>query len=246
MNRVDTSKVKMNELNINKKDLAKSFPEFINIKNKFVYGEVWNKGSMENNLRSLITVTTLVSLDALDLEEQLNAALHIGVTPSELQEVFHQIAPYIGIAKSEKGLAVLEKVFTHKQIQLPILNSNVKEENRLEKGIEVQKVIFGEMIDTMRVNTPRDLKFMQDYLSAYCFGDTYTRDGLDLQTRELLTFVSLISMGGCDPQVKAHVGGNIAIGNDRSILLDTVNQCLPYIGFPRALNAISVINELTK
>lgn len=102
------------------------------------------------------------------------------------------------------------------------------------------------MIDTMRENAPLDVKFLQDYLSAYCFGDTYTRNGLDLQTRELLTFVALISLGGCDPQVKAHVAGNLAVGNDRNKLLDTLKQCLPYIGFSRVLNALSAIDEITK
>lgn len=245
MNVVNTSQNVMKELNINENNLIKSFPEFMDIKNNFIYGEVWDKGSMENKLRSLITITTLLSLDAGDLEEQLNVALHLGVTPSELQEVFHQVAPYIGIARAEKGLLVLQKVFDKWQVTLPILNETVVEENRLEKGIEVQKEIFGGIIDTMRMNAPEDMKFIQDYLSAYCFGDTYTRNGLDLRTRELLTFVSLISLGGCDPQVKAHVAGNLAVGNGRSILINTVNQCLPYIGFPKALNAITAIDEIT-
>jgi len=60
-----------------------------------------------------------------------------------------------------------------------------------------------------------------------------------------LTFVMLVSLGGCDPQVKAHVAGNIRIGNDRSRLIDVVTQLLPYIGYPRALNGLRAIDEAT-
>ena len=87
---------------------------------------------------------------------------------------------------------------------------------------------------------------MQDYLSAYCFGDTYTRNGLDLKTRELLTFVCIICLGGCDNQAKSHTMGNLVIGNTPDILYAAVAQCLPYIGFPRTLNAMTAINETLK
>jgi len=81
-------------------------------------------------------------------------------------------------------------------------------------------------------------------LAANCFGDYYTRNGLDIKTRELLTFAILISTGGCEPQVKAHVTGNLRIGNDRERLIDVVTQLLPYIGYPRSLNALRIIDEV--
>ena len=87
---------------------------------------------------------------------------------------------------------------------------------------------------------------IQDYLSAWCFGDFYTRKVLDLKMRELITFCAICCLGGCEPQAKAHVGANIHVGNTREILIAAVTQCLPFIGFPRTLNAISCIDEVTK
>jgi 4-carboxymuconolactone decarboxylase len=202
---------------------------------------------MDDRLRSFVTVAVLLTVEGADLEDQLNAALKIGVRPSELQEVFHQAAPYIGFPKAEKGLAMLGKVFHGEGTGLPLeSNATVTEGNRLEKGIEAQKAIFGEMIDAMRANAPDDLKFIQDYLSAYCFGDTYTRKGLDLKTRELITFTCLAALGDCAGQLKSHVAGNLAAGNSREVLLSALNQSLPYIGFPRTLNAIVAVNEAAK
>ena len=60
----------------------------------------------------------------------------------------------------------------------------------------------------------------------------------------MLTFAMLISLGSCEPQVKGHVHGNLKVGNDRACLVDVVTQLLPYIGYPRLLNALRVIDEV--
>ena len=91
---------------------------------------------------------------------------------------------------------------------------------------------------------PENQKNIQDDLSAYCFGDFYTRNFLPIHERELLTFSIFASQGGCEGQVKAHVGGNATVGNGKEVLLAALTVCLPYIGFPRTLNALSCINEV--
>ena len=81
-------------------------------------------------------------------------------------------------------------------------------------------------------------------MSAFCFGDVYTRKCLDIKTRELLTLCILSALGGCESQVKSHVFGNLNVGNDKATMLVAITHCLPYMGFPRTLNAISCINEV--
>ncbi|MGV8910073.1 MAG: carboxymuconolactone decarboxylase family protein [Propionicimonas sp.] len=65
----------------------------------------------------------------------------------------------------------------------------------------MQKQIFGtDLIDQMYAAAPADEHHIQRLLSANCFGDHYTRGGLDLPARELLTFATLVAHGGCDPR----------------------------------------------
>ena len=66
-----------------------------------------------------------------------------------------------------------------------------------------------------------------------------------MPVRELLTLALLVSLGGCDPQVKGHVAANLNVGNDRSVLLNVLTQLIPYIGYPRTLNALRVLDEAT-
>jgi len=100
------------------------------------------------------------------------------------------------------------------------------------------------MIDKMYEASPKNQLHIQHYLSANCFGDYYTRTGLDVKTRELLTYSMLISMGGTESQVKGHIVGNLKVGNNKETLLSLTTQLLPYIGYPRTLNALNCLNEI--
>ncbi|WHN16404.1 carboxymuconolactone decarboxylase family protein [Campylobacter jejuni] len=118
------------------------------------------------------------------------------------------------------------------------------QENRKIKGREIQNAIFGETnITKMMESTPEDKAFINDFLSANCFGDYYTRMGLDLK---ILTLVYLISLGGLDNQVKAHIQDNLNMGQSRKDLLNVIAVLIPYIGYPRALNALKLLDDIKK
>ena len=141
----------------------------------------------------------------------------------------------------------VNEIFQAEGIVFPLKNqSAVTEENRFEQWLAIQQRIFGiQNINSMRDSAPQELKHIQDYLSAYCFGDFYTRGVLDLKMRELITFCSICCLGGCEPQAKAHAAANLSVGNTRDTLIEAITQCLPFIGFPRTLNAISCINAVS-
>ena len=151
----------------------------------------------------------------------------------------------MGIAKVLDFIHVTNEVLQSNGIKLPLEDqSTTTPQTRYAKGLKVQKEIFGEMIDKMYDESPKNQLHIQKYLSANCFGDYITRNGLDIKTRELLTFAMLISLGGVDPQVKGHIQGNVNVGNNKELLLSVVTQLLPYIGYPRTLNAIKCLNEV--
>jgi 4-carboxymuconolactone decarboxylase len=111
-------------------------------------------------------------------------------------------------------------------------------DDRLEKGVAAQVTIFGE-----GMNEAWKKSHINRWLADNCFGDYYTRTGLDLKQREMITFCFIMAQGGCEPQLTAHAKGNMNIGNDKAFLTRVLSQCLPYIGYPRSLNAISCINK---
>ena len=156
--------------------------------------------------------------------------------------------PYVGFGRAHNFFGVVIKVFDKKGIEMPLESrSNTTPENRHKFGREIQDRYFGaEMIQAMNDNAPEGQKHFNTFLEGYCFGDFYTRDGLNDSERELITFVFITTLGGCENQLRGHVQGNLSVGNDKEKLISAITVILPYIGFPRSLNALAIVNEICK
>jgi 4-carboxymuconolactone decarboxylase len=247
MDRIEKSKEKFNQLFGEGVTTAHATdPDFQDILSHFIFGEVFYQGNLDDKQRELITLVVLTTNQMLpQLKAHVSAALNVGLTPVEIKEAVYQCSPYIGFPKTLNAINEVNEVFKSNNIALPIESQNqVAENSRFDKGLAVQVEIFGDVIEKMQKSAPTNQKHIQEYLSAFCFGDFYTRGGLDLKTRELLTLCIISALGGAEGQVKAHVQGNKNVGNDKETLITAITHCLPYIGFPRTLNALACLNEI--
>ena len=208
--------------------------------------EVQQYGNLDTKTRLMVTLASNIASQAqTEYRMMLESALTAGITPIEIKEILYQAVAYAGMAKVMDFVGITNEVLLAHGVRLPLEGQAVvSAENRFDKGLALQKSIFGERIDQMHKNAPENQKHIQRYLSANCFGDYQTRGGLEVKTRELLTFSILVSLGGCELQVKGHIQGNVNVGNSKDTLLAVVTQLLPYIGYPRTLNAIACLNEV--
>jgi len=229
-----------------KSTLKVTDPELIEVFDNFAFDEVISYGNLDTKTRVMMILASTIACQAqFEYRAMLGAALNVGITPVECKEVLYQSVPYVGIAKVIDFIHVTNDVLTQHGVKLPLEGQSTSTpETRMEKGLALQKEIFGEMIDKMYEASPENQLHIQHYLSANCFGDYYTRAGLEVKTRELLTYSMLISMGGTESQVKGHIAGNVKVGNNKETLLSVSTQLLPYIGYPRTLNAIKCLNEV--
>lgn len=247
MDRVEKSKEKYQQLFGNGVPAAYATdPDFQDILSRFIFGEVFYQGNLDDKQRELTTLVVLTTNQTLpQLRAHVGAALNVGLTPVEIKEAVYQCAPYIGFPKTLNAINEVNEVFKAKNIALPIESQkNIEEDHRFEKGLATQIEIFGDVIAKMQESAPANQKHFQEYLSSFCFGDFYTRDGLDLKTRELLTLCIISTLGGCESQVKSHVQGNLNVGNDKETIITAITHCLPYMGFPRTLNALNCVNQI--
>lgn len=215
----------------------------------FQRNEVEDYGNLPRETRHLISFAVLTALGSTGtMPDEVAGALQDEVAPVAIREAILQCTPYVGYPRTMDALATAEQAMREQGVTFPLLDcATVTADTRMAQGCAAQYAIFGkEAIEHNRESAPPELRHIQDYLSDYCFGDFYTRRGIDLPTRELLTFCILCALGGCEPQLKAHIGGNLQVGNDRQTLLSAVTWCVPYIGFPRTLNAIACINAVTQ
>jgi 4-carboxymuconolactone decarboxylase len=227
-------------------ELKRKDPEMMEIFDNFAFDEVLEYGNLSEEKRILVILAALIAAQGQgQYKDMLRAAVNIEVSPVKIKEVVYHSTAYVGMAKSYDFLKITNEVLEAEGIELPLTKqSTTDQETRFDKGLEVQKSIFGDVIDKMHQNAPENQKNIQNYLSANCFGDYYTRSGLNLKEREMITFAMLAALGGCESQIKGHVRGNQSVGNDKETLLSVLSQLVPYIGYPRTLNALSCVNEI--
>lgn len=82
------------------------------------------------------------------------------------------------------------------------------------------------------------------YIIEFAFGDVYTRPKLSMQEREMITITSLLTTGGCEPQLEVHINGSLNVGLSPEKIIETFIQCIPYTGFPKVLNAIYTAKKI--
>lgn len=115
---------------------------------------------------------------------------------------------------------------------------------RFEIGLEQLQEIDGvsgeKVIQTLEDIAPD----LGEYIIEFAFGDIYSRQELSLQEREMITITSLLTLGGCEPQLEVHINGSLNVGISPEKIIETFIQCIPYVGFPKVLNATFVAKKI--
>lgn len=220
-------------------------PEFAERMEAFTLKEVVNEPGqqLEPVDRHLAILAALLGCQGLEeFRLAMERALDEGVSAVMVKEVVYQAVDYLGIGRIRPFLNAANDILKQRGIALPLPGqATTTWQNRLEQGVRVQTEIFGEgMKEAWKSG------HIQRWLAENCFGDYYTRRGLTLAQREMITFCYLAAQGGCEPQLTAHARGNMRLGNDAAFLVRVVSQCLPYIGYPRSLNAITCIEKAAR
>lgn len=222
-------------------------PELMEMLRGLIFGDIFSLGDLDDRTRELITVVLLVTQQTLpQLGAHVGAALNVGITPLEVREAIYQCAPFIGFPKTLNALHVANEVFTQRGIELPLPSAaTVGQEERYDAGHAMQFPLYGNAMRENLADLPGDWgQTVPRLLTEFCFGDLYTRTGLDVPTRELLVLAILVALGDAPVQIFSHAIGNFQAGNSKEKLVAVIVHAFPYVGFPRAVNALRIVKEL--
>ena len=225
----------------------KGEPELSAVMQRHIYGDVHRKiVNLTLAQQELLTIAALTAGGTPeDIALHVKGALKAGATPAAVRETIFQCTPYVGMPKVKNAMREMHKAFKAAGIKTPLANNGtVTEADRYDKGLAVQVGAFGQRILNGYKSAPKDAVHINYFLSQNCFGDFYTRTELDMKAREMITFAIIATIGGCEPQLRGHAAGNIAVGNSRQDLIDIVTLLQPYNGYPRTLNALAVVNAV--
>ncbi len=109
---------------------------------------------------------------------------------------------------------------------------------RFIQGMEQLKAIDGKGGENVIKSLEDIAPDLGKFIIEFAFGDIYTRQELTTEEREMITLSSLLTAGGCEPQLEVHINGALNVGISPKKVIETLLQCIPYTGFPKVLNAI--------
>lgn len=228
-----------------KSDFMRTDPEFIERFDNFAFDEVVNHDNMDDRTRFITILATLIGCQGKEeFKAILPAAMNFGVKPVEIKEIVYQAVAYMGIGRVFPFLRETNEVFEKQGIKLPLRSqATTTTENRLAAGEQAQVDIFDNGMKGFWESGPVESRHICYWLTDNCFGDYYTRKGLTYAERELTTFCFLAAQGGVEPQLISHAKANMLNGNEKQFLINVISQNIPYIGYPRSLNALRCVND---
>ena len=195
--------------------------------------------------RYLVVLAALLGCQGLDTFKLMaGEALDAGVTPVELKEVVYQACAYLGLGRVRPFVDAANEVLAARGVELPLPGqATATLETRCAAGNQKQIDYFGEGMRKSWETGSEERAHVNRWLAENCFGDYYTRNGLSDLDREMVTFCYIAAQGGCEPQATAHVNANMNLGRSKDFLYRVVSQMLPYIGYPRSLNALTCVDS---
>ncbi|KPI05675.1 Carboxymuconolactone decarboxylase [Actinobacteria bacterium OV450] len=212
---------------------------------EFAYGDVYARPGLDLRERELSTVAALTAQGdtAPQLNFHIDAALHVGVRPEEVVEALIHLVPFMGFPRALNAVGVARTVFADRGVTFepPVANDS---RDRYQRGTEKLVEIDGhhglEVIESLGDIAPD----LGRYIVEFTFGDVYQRPWLTPRRRQLVTVAALTAFGDTAPQLRVHIGAALNVGLSPAQVVETLIHVVPYVGFPRALNAIAVAREV--
>ena len=118
------------------------------------------------------------------------------------------------------------------------------ENTRFIQGMEQLKTIDGKGGENVIKSLEDIAPDLGKFIVEFAFGDIYTREGLTTEEREMITLSSLLTAGGCEPQLEVHINGALNVGISPEKVIEIFLQCIPYTGFPKVLNAVFAVKKV--
>jgi 4-carboxymuconolactone decarboxylase len=115
---------------------------------------------------------------------------------------------------------------------------------RWESGWSYLKQITGDKGEQTIARLRQFSPDLCDLIISFAYGDIYARDGLDLKQRMIVTLTTLITQGGCDKELEVHIGSALNVGLTPKEIIEIMLHCIPYIGFPKVMNAVGTAREV--
>ncbi|WP_043461130.1 carboxymuconolactone decarboxylase family protein [Azohydromonas australica] len=230
--------------------LADLAPDLATLAIRFVYGEIYPRPGLDLRSRQLVTVAALAALGHArpQLKFHIAGALNAGCSSNEIVETLQHLVIYAGFPVGLNGVFAAREVFQERGCNHEPLACGAAQGDdsraRFQAGLQALQEIDGHAGEQVIAALDGLAPDLARFIIEFAFGDIYTRPGLSLVQRELVTLAALAALGTAVPQFKVHVHGLLNVGGTRQMLVESLIHLAAYAGFPAALNALQAAREV--
>ncbi|RKQ35787.1 4-carboxymuconolactone decarboxylase [Oceanobacillus halophilus] len=112
------------------------------------------------------------------------------------------------------------------------------------EGLEVRKAVLGVEHVERSLNNANDFNMaMQELVTEYCWGEVWTRPGLERRERSLLNLAMITALNR-PHELKLHVRGALNNGLSKEEIKEVFLQCAIYCGVPAAIDSFRTAQQV--
>ena len=219
----------------------------------FAFGDIYERPLLDHKTKEIVIVAGLTAMGNVraQLKVHLHAALNVGWTIAEVQEVILQMTVYSGFPSAVNGMTILKEVLEErkaqgvkdpkghsKQVEIP------EGKTRMDVGIAQLEKLDAAPLDKLNEAFEDVSPDFMKYVLEYGFADILARPGLDYKTREMATISALTALGLTD-QLKFHIRGAMNLGASKEEVAEIMILMGVFSGFPSAVNGTLALKEVT-
>ncbi|MEW6011026.1 MAG: 4-carboxymuconolactone decarboxylase [Methanobacterium sp.] len=115
---------------------------------------------------------------------------------------------------------------------------------RYQKGLKQLQLMNENSYELLKKNLEDIAPDLARFVAEFPYGEIYTRENLDLKSREIATVAALTAMGTAPLQLKSHINGALNVGCSKEEIIEVIIQMAVYAGFPAAINGIMIAKEV--
>ena len=220
-------------------------PDFGRYLVEFGFGDISTRPGLDHKERELVVLGALTALG--DTKPQLafhiGAALHSGLTATEIVEVLAHLELVVGFPRAQNALLTAQEVFADRGVK-PEPVTPEPQADRFEFGkVKLEEIAGAHGFEVIRA-LDDIAPAIGRILVEYAWGEVYGRPGASVQQRQLATLGAMIAYGDTAPQIRTHLNIALRLGFQPQQLVEVVLQSSPYVGFPHTLNAIAAVRDV--
>ena len=224
-------------------------PDLKRIVDEALFGSIWNRPGLDIKNRCICVLSALMAMGQLPLlRRHIERSLNVGLTPSQVVEVFIQLTFYVGVPAVEAAMRITKEIFEERGIEFSptrVLDSQMSPDELNRIGVEFHRKHMGDITVPETSDDPNSPEMqLERLINEYHWGAIYTRPHLDAKARAICALSSMTVLGRYDRQLRRRISGALLVGMTPDEVMEVFIQLSLYGGYFTARTAMQIARSV--